>query len=254
MLGIINQSMNWILELLSDPVGFLSVLFSGILVILYFRQSTLMSKQTEIHESQQKLMDIEQRPIVQVDGFREGTEQRGGVESLELKISNLGGSPITDLRLKIATGFHEDTPFNGGCTTTDLHRANFRAELETELSGNPRWKKSRRDYIESHERGAEFVTYDIPIRWSHETEERGGTLSLFHLRTELSNYKKPKTLELKIFIQYKNHKLETQEEKIFDYIVPLCDENSDDYISMGPILHESREVFSKNSADSEIDS
>lgn len=125
----------WILDLLTDPVGFFSVILTGGLVALY-------GLQYRTQKAQRELMEIEQEPTVLVDGFRGGTEDRGGMESFEIKLSNLGRNPASDLELKVASGFHEDTPFLGGIETKPLEEARFMQGRETRQVANDR-KRSR---------------------------------------------------------------------------------------------------------------
>lgn len=205
---------SWILDLLTDPVGFFSVVFSGALAALYWRQFT-------IQDEQRDLMEIEQEPTVLVDGFRGGTEERGGIESLEVKLSNLGRNPATELELKVASGFHEDTPFLGGVETEPLEEVDFDEEMEQG------WRKDYGDYLEPQERASEFVVYDLPIHWSHEEDWYGGRLSLSHLRRELNDYMEPNTVRLKVWVQYKDHEDKTQEVEVFDSVLPLCDKDGE---------------------------
>jgi hypothetical protein len=213
---------SWILDLLTDPVGFFSVIFSGALAVLYWRQA-------DIQENQRKLMEIEQEPTVLVEGYRGGTEDRGGIESFEVKLSNLGRNVARDLELKVASGFHEDTPFLGGVETEPLQEADFTEGMEEQERGEDTqgWRASSGDYLEPQERGAEFVIYDIPVRWTHEEEWYGGPLYLSRLREELSDYERPNAVRLKTWIQYRDHKDKEQEVELCDYVLPLCDQDGD---------------------------
>jgi hypothetical protein len=162
---------SWILDLLTDPVGFFSVIFSGALAVLYWRQSTIqdeqrdligdqaqtqkeqrkiMGRQADIQENQRKLMEIEQEPTVLVEGYRGGTEDRGGIESFEVKLSNLGRNVARDLELKVASGFHEDTPFLGGVETEPLQESDFTEGMEEQEGGEDTqgWRASSGDYLE----------------------------------------------------------------------------------------------------------
>jgi len=247
---MLDGIVSWILDLLTDPVGFFSVVFSGALVLLYGRQTSIqesqrdltaeqaqiqeeqrktMAQQADIQESQRKLMEIEQAPTVLVDGFRGGTEDRGGIESFEIKLSNLGRNVAKDLELKVASGFHEDTPFLGGVETEPFEKAEFTEGGETEERGEETrdWRADSGDYLEPQERGIEFVVYDIPVRWTHEEDWYGGPLYLSRLREELSDYERPNTVRLKTWIQYRDHEDEMQEVELFDYVLPLCDQDGD---------------------------
>lgn len=250
---------SWISNLLSDPVGFSSVVLTAALVGLYYRQAniqktqrdliedqaqtqeeqrTIMGRQADVQEGQRELMEVEQEPTVLVDGFRGGTEERGGIESLEIKVSNLGRNAATDLELKVASGFHEETPFRGGVETEPLEEADFEEGMTREERDEDTrdWQQDYGDYLEPQERGAEFVAYDLPVRWSHEEEQYGGPLYLSHLRQELSDYMELDSVRLKVWIQYKDHKEEVQEVDVFDYILPLCDESGEKVWSVDLML------------------
>lgn len=225
---------SWILDLLTDPVGFFSVILTVGLVALYGLQYNTQNAQRE-------LMAIEQEPTVLVDGFRGGTEDRGGMESFEIKLSNLGRNPATDLELKVASGFHEDTPFLGGIETKPLEEADFMQGMETQSrdEDNREWRKDYGDYLEPQERGAEFVAYDLPVRWSNTIDEAAGVLALSQLRQELAIYEKPDTLRLKIWIQYRDHEDEKQQEEVLDSVLPLCDEDDEKIWSVDSMLSNS---------------
>jgi hypothetical protein len=236
---IIDPIISWIFELITDPVGFFSVVFSAALAVLYWKQYETQNEQQNIMENQQQLMEIEQAPVVQVDGFRGGTEARGGIESLELRVSNLGGSPVTELGIKVQSGFHKDTPFIGGEAETDLQRIKNRQKEPEVRSESPNWEQDRRDYLESHERHAVFVSYDLPVKWSNSIDHYGGILSLYHLREELSNYTKPSGVRLRVYLQYTDHKNEKREKEVFDLVFPLCDESGSDILSFNKMLEDS---------------
>lgn len=225
---------SWILDLLTDPVGFFSVILTGGLVALY-------GLQYRTQKAQRELMGIEQEPTVLVDGFRGGTEDRGGVESFEIRLSNLGRNPATDLKLKVAAGFHGDTPFLGGIETKPLEEAAFIQGMETQSrdEDDREWQKDYGDYLEPQERGAEFVAYDLPVRWSNTVDEAAGVLALSQLRQELAPYEKPDTLRLKIWVQFRDHEDEKQQEEVLDSVLPLCDEDGEKIWSVDLMLSKS---------------
>lgn len=104
---------------------------------------------------------------------------------------------------------------------------------------NREWQKDQGDYLEPQDRGAEFVAYDLPIRWSNTVDEAAGVLALSQLRQELDDYEKPDTLRLKIWIQYRDHDDEKQKEEVLDSVLPLCDDDDEKIWSVDLMLSNS---------------
>ncbi|WP_152529770.1 hypothetical protein [Candidatus Halobonum tyrrellensis] len=106
-------------------VGFGGFILSGILILLYFHLrddflswfnalgslaltsllAILYWRQSEIQKDQQDFQRELERPVLHVDGFRQGSQEN----SVKIRISNSGNSAARNVQLETIIGFSEKT-------------------------------------------------------------------------------------------------------------------------------------------------
>lgn len=182
-----------------------SAVLSALLVLLYYRQANLQSKQIAI-------MEQENRPYIQVEGYRPGDGPgEHSVELLEVLLSNIGPSPATDIQLELVTGFRKNTPLASGQSSISLQKADLDAD----------WRRDWGTYLKGNTRNQRFTAEPLMIGWFEQGSDESRRVGLGIADEHLSEYDANDTIRLKAAILYDGLAGEQFREPLFDYVIPI---------------------------------
>jgi len=179
------------------------------LIAIYIRMYGAQSTQATIAKRQVSLTKSLERPILRVTGYRPADPDysRYSSSALELRISNIGRTPAQELKIKLTSGFPEESPLSSGQTTVSLRRKNEDDD----------WMHEWGESMETGESDVVLVGEPLMVGWGKESTEEQHTKALEFLNFEAEDFEDQSQLRLRAELTYTGVGTEFSEE-VFDYI------------------------------------
>jgi len=170
------------------------------------------SRQTDLIEKQQELTILEQRPILQVEGYRPADPElsRYSTSALELKASNIGQTPAMDLQIEFTTGFPDDLPLSSGRSLVSVRRK------EEDENWHHEWGEN----LEASEQDIVYVAEPLMLVWRNVRLEKTKKRALEFMKKEDKEFENVDEIRLRANLVYEGMG-QKYTEPVFDYIVSL---------------------------------
>ena len=168
--------------------------------------------QTEIARKQRELAVHEQRPVLQVEGYRPADPEysRYSTSALEVKVSNIGRTPALDLELEFVTGFLDTQPLLSGRNLISVRRK----------EEDDNWYHEWEENLEANSNSTVYIGEPLMIVWRNSNIEDTKQRALEFMKNEDEEFEEVDTIRLKANLVYKGIG-KSFREPIFDYQIKL---------------------------------
>lgn len=183
-------------------------------------------KQTELMKQQQEFTELEQRPVLQVEGYRpaEPASSRYSTSALEIKVSNIGRTPAMDLKIELITGFLEEHSLSSGRNLISVRRKDEDTDWYHEWGENH----------EADERNTVYIAEPLMIVWHNDDENSTKQRALEFMKFEDEEFSEIDKIRIQANLIYEGI-TESHSEPIFDYVFQL-----ESYGGMDAVLERGR--------------
>lgn len=172
----------------------------------------IQQEQAEIARNQRELSVNEQRPVLQVEGYRPADPEysRYSTTALEVKISNIGRTPAMDLKVEFVTGFLDTQPLLSGRNLISIRRK------EEEDNWYHEWGEN----LEANSSSTMYIGEPLMIVWHNTDLEKTKQRALEFMKNEDEEFEEIDEIRLKANLVYEGIE-QSYTESLFDYRVPL---------------------------------
>lgn len=172
----------------------------------------IQRRQTELMEQQQELSILEQRPILQVDGYRpaEPESSRYSTSAIEVIVSNIGRTPALNLKIEFITGFPQERVLSSGRSLISVRQKDEDDE----------WRHEWGENLEANQQNVVYVGEPLMIVWHNSDLDKTKQRAIEFMKNEDDEFRDDDRIRLKANLVYEGMG-RTYSEPIFDYAVSL---------------------------------
>lgn len=172
----------------------------------------IQRRQADISERQQELSVIEQRPVLQVEGYRPADAEysRYSSSALEVKVSNIGRTPAMDLKVEFVTGFADTLPLSSGQNLISVRRK----------EEDDNWYHEWGENLENGKNDVIYVGEPLMIVWHNIDTDNTKQRALEFVKNRDEEFENVDEIRLKATLVYDGVD-QSYAEPVFDYLVPL---------------------------------